>query len=260
MGHLWLQVLPSPAAPNEPDPRLALERAWMQNRLRKSPEDQIALYNLAAMATESGDNAQAETLYRRLLAHNPNDPRTITSLGAALVAEGDWQGGIVQFHAALKLDPTYTDAAFDLASIDLQHEQPTEAEQLLTQLTSAHPQDAQSLRLLAIAYASDTTDGQLAKALPPLHAWAKLSPLDPEPRRALAQVYAQLGQPAEALREQRAVVALAAPNKSQAASDWNDLGVMEARAGNPAAARKDFTHALELDPTLEAARTNLSKL
>jgi Flp pilus assembly protein TadD len=107
-----------------------------------------------------------------------------------------------------------------------------------------------------MAYASDSTAGQLTKALPPLHAWARLSPMDPEPRRALAQVYAQLGQPAEALREQRSVVALAASN----ASDWNDLGVMEARSGNPAAAREDFTHALELDPTLSAARLNLSKL
>jgi Flp pilus assembly protein TadD len=256
MGHLWLQVLPAPAKQGEPDPRLALERAWMQNRLRKSPDDQIALYNLAAMATESGDNAQAISIYRRILSHRPDDARTLTSLGAALVAEGDWQGGSAQFHAALKLDPAYTDAAFDLASIDIQHEQFAEAEQLLTQLTSAHPQDAQSLRLLAMAYASDSTAGQLAKALTPLQAWVNLSPMDPEPRRALAQVYAQLGQPAEALREQRAVVALAASN----ASDWNDLGVMEARAGNPAAARKEFTHALELDPTLSAARINLSKL
>jgi Flp pilus assembly protein TadD len=211
------------------------------------------------MATASGDNAQAEALYRRLLADNPGDanaPRTITSLGAAMVAAGDWQGATEQFHAALKLDPTYTDAAFDLAGIDLQHDQFSEAEQLLTQLTAAHPQDAQSQRLLAMAYASDPTAGQLAKALTPLQAWAKLTPMDPEPRRALAQVYNQLSQPTEALREQRSVVALAASN----ASDWNDLGVMEARAGNSAAARKDFNHALELDPTLAAARTNLSKL
>jgi Flp pilus assembly protein TadD len=256
MGHLWLQVLPAPVKEGQPDPRLALERAWMQNRLRKSPDDQIALYNLAALATAEGDNAQAISIYRRLLAHNPNDARTLTSLGAALVASGDWQGAQQQFHAALKLDSTYTDAAFDLASLDIQHEQLPEAEQLLTQLTAAHPQDAQSLRLLAMAYASDATSDQLAKALTPLRAWAKLEPMDPEPRRALAQVYAQLGQPAEALREQRSVVALAISN----ASDWNDLGVMEARAGNPTAARKDFTHALELDPTLSAARINLSKL
>jgi tetratricopeptide (TPR) repeat protein len=235
----------------------------MQNRLRKSPEDQIALYNLAAMATESGDPAEAESLYRRLLAHNPQGSdaaRTLTSLGAALVAEGDWQAAMVKFHTALQLDPTYTDAAFDLASLDLQHpEQPNavpEAEQLLIQLTSAHPQDAPSLRLLAMAYAADPAEGQLAKALTPLHAWAALTPMDPEPRRALAQVYTQLSQPIEALREQRAVVALA----TSSASDWNDLGVMEARSGNPTAARKDFTHALELDPTLAAARTNLSKL
>jgi len=253
MGHLWLQVLPAPAKPGEADPRLALERAWMENRLRKSPEDQIALYNLAALATAEGDNAQAETLYRRLLAHNPNDARTVTSLGAALAAEGNWQSAQQQFRAALALDPSYSDAAFDLASIDMQHENLAEAEQLLTQLTAAHPQDAASQRLLAMAYASD---GLLGKALIPLHSWGQLAPADPEPHRALAQVYGQMGQATEALHEQRAVVALSTSN----ASDWNDLGVMEARAGNKLAAKKDFERALELDPTLSAARANLSKL
>ena len=37
MGHLWLQVLPVNIPPNSPDPRLLLETAWMQDRLRKAP-------------------------------------------------------------------------------------------------------------------------------------------------------------------------------------------------------------------------------
>jgi Flp pilus assembly protein TadD len=257
MGHLWLQVLPAPVAPHDPDPRLALERAWMQNRLRKSPEDQIALYNLAAMATESGDNAQAETLYRRLLTHNPNDARTLTSLGAALVAEGDWQSAITQFRAALKLDPTYTDAAFDLASQDIENDNPTEAETLLDTLSTTHPEDPAVQRLYALLLAGE---GQLAKAADHLRNWQRLAPKDADPHRALAQVYLQMGQIADALREQNAVLFIATSDTKQLASDWSDLGVMEAQAGHKLAAKRDFTHALELDPTLEAARTNLSKL
>jgi Flp pilus assembly protein TadD len=261
MGHLWLQVLPDAAAPGDSDPRLALERAWMQNRLRKSPEDQIALYNLAAMATESGDPAQAEALYRRLLAHNPNDPRTLTSLGAAMVASGDWQNAITQFRAALKLDPTYTDAAFDLASQDIEHasqeDSSTEAETLLNTLSTAHPEDPAVQRIYALLLAGE---GQLAKAADHLRNWQRLAPKDTDPHRALAQIYLQMGQIADALREQNAVIFLATTDTKQLASDWSDLGVMEAQAGHKLAAKRDFNHALELDPTLEAARTNLSKL
>jgi Flp pilus assembly protein TadD len=65
-----------------------------------------------------------------------------------------------------------------------------------------------------------------------------------------------MGRLPEALREQRAAVALA----PQSASDFNDLGVMEAEAGNAAEARKAFTRALALDPALEAADANLKKL
>jgi Flp pilus assembly protein TadD len=65
-----------------------------------------------------------------------------------------------------------------------------------------------------------------------------------------------MGQSTDALREQREVITLA----PKSASDWSDLGVMEARSGDRAAARRDFEHALALDPTFDAAKANLSKL
>jgi Flp pilus assembly protein TadD len=268
MAHFWLQVLPEPVGPNDPDPRIALERAWMQNRLRKSPEDQIALYNLAAIATQSGDNTQAETLYRRILAHNPTGSdaaRTSTSLAAAMVASGNWQGGIEQFRAALQLDPTYTDAAFDLAAQDIEHASDlpdpqaalTEAETQLNTLATAHPEDPAIQRLYALLCIQQ---GLPIKAVDHLRTWQRLAPKDAEPHRALAQVYMQMGQVTDALREQNAVIFLATTDTKQLASDWSDLGVMEAQAGHKLAAKRDFTHALELDPSLEAAKANLSKL
>jgi Flp pilus assembly protein TadD len=253
MAHLWLQVLPQPAKSGEPDPRLALERAWMENRLRKSPDDDIALYNMAALDTAEGNNVEAVATYRKLLAQRRGDVRTMTSLGAAMAASGDWTGAQRQFRAAIANDPTYTDASFDLATLDAQHDNPTEAEQLLTKLTAAKPKDTEAQKLLAMVYANE---GLLAKAIECLKAWQALAPTDPDPRRALAQVYEQMGQSADAIREQRAVLALA----PRSASDWSDLGVMEARGGDRTAAKRDFEHALQLDPTLEAAKANLGKL
>ena len=256
MAHLWLQVLPAPAKPGEPDPRLALERAWMEDRLRKSPDDDIALYNMAALETTVGNTTQAEAIYRKLLALHPDDPnaaRTMTSLGAAMAASGDWQGAQTELRQVFTKDASYADAAYDLASLDAQHDNLTEAEQLLVALTATHPDDAAAQRLLALVYANQ---GLSAKALERLVAWQKIDPTDADPHRALAQVYAQMGRQQDALREQKSVVALMPKN----ASDWSDLGVMEAQAGDRSSAKKDFEHALQLDPTLEAAKANLRKL
>ncbi len=271
MAHLWLQVLPVKAQDadssatlrdnnqrkiandNASDPRLALERAWMENRLRKSPNDDIALYNMAALETAQGNTAQAEAIYRRLLALRPKDVRTMTSLGAAMAASGDWQGAQQQLRDAVAVDASYMDAAFDLASLDIEHDDAAEAEPLLVKLTAAKPEDGAAHRLLAVVYANE---GLLAKALERLKAWQQAEPMDAEPHRALAQVYAQMGQQVDAVREQKAVVTLV----PKSASDWSDLGAMEAQSGNRLAAKKDFERALELDPALDAAKSNLAKL
>jgi len=107
MGHLWLQVLPrSDKNSAGVDPRMQLERVWMENRLRKNEKDDIALYNLASLTMMEGDGAQAVKLYRRVLERRPDDVRTITSLGTAMEASGDWQEAQAQYRAAMAKDPT----------------------------------------------------------------------------------------------------------------------------------------------------------
>jgi tetratricopeptide (TPR) repeat protein/mono/diheme cytochrome c family protein len=290
MGHLWLQVLPHPDPANpKADPRLALERAWMENRLHKNPRDTLAQYNLASLYLEQNDPTHAAALYRSVLAQDPADPRALTALGSALQLSGDPTGADAQFHAALARDPDYAPAAFDLAELDLHRDQLSEARQLLLRLTAAHPDDASALcalaqialqqqrpadaiplltrattlndtpaaeRLLALALASQGDPTALDQTLPHLEAWQRLAPRDPDAHRALAQVYLQLTRLAEALAEQRLVLRLA-PNS---ASDWNDLGVIEARAGDRTAARQSFEHALTLDPTNPEAQRNLHRL
>lgn len=254
MAHLWLQVLPEVVAGHtELEARQALERAWMENRLAKAPNDTLALYNLASLDLSTNQPTRAVELFHKLLVLTPSDARTLTGLGSALSATGRTAESQEAFRAALASDPTYTDAAFDLASLDLQSGTLVEAERLLKPAVVAHPEDAEAHRLLAMVYAGQ---GRSAQTLAELQAWRSLVPDDPEPHRALAQTYAQMGRLADAVREQKAVIALA----PESASDLNDLGVLEAKAGNAAEARKDFTQALTLDPTLEAAEANLKRL
>jgi Flp pilus assembly protein TadD/mono/diheme cytochrome c family protein len=142
MGHLWLQVLPRAFPHASEDPRLLLERAWMQNNLRKNPEDHTALYNLASVEMIESDYAPAVALYQRALTGSPDDVRTMTALGTALDGTGDWQQGKAEYQRALSVDPENADARFDLAHLDFKHGSYAEAEQEYRRVLVANPKDA----------------------------------------------------------------------------------------------------------------------
>jgi Flp pilus assembly protein TadD/mono/diheme cytochrome c family protein len=142
MGHLWLQVLPRTFPNSNQDPRLLLQQAWMQNNLRKDPDDHTALYNLASVDTINGDYTSAAALYRRSLTHTPDDVRTLTALGTALDGEGNWQQAQAQYQKALTADPANTDARFDLAHLEFKHGGYAEAEQEYRRLLIEDPKDA----------------------------------------------------------------------------------------------------------------------
>lgn len=142
MGHLWLQVLPRALPGSNQDPRLLLEQAWMQNRLKKNPDDQTALYNLASVDMTDSDFAAAASLYRQILALTSDDVRTLTALGTALDRSGDWQQGQAEYQKALTINPEYADAQFDLAQLDFNHNNYAEAEQEYRGLIAQDPKDA----------------------------------------------------------------------------------------------------------------------
>ena len=142
MGHLWLQVLPRTPTKGGEDPRVLLERAWMQNNLRKDPNDHTALYNLASAEMISGDDAQAVDLYRHALAETPKDVRTLIALGTALDGAGDWQQARGEYEEALGIDPESADARFDLAHLEAKHGSYVEAEREYRQLLVENPKDA----------------------------------------------------------------------------------------------------------------------
>ncbi len=160
MGHLWLQVLPRPEAASLGDARQILQQAWMQNRLSKDPHDPVALYNLGSLALMSGEGKKAAELYKRALQVRPNDVRTITSAASALAIEGEWRAAQVQYRAAIAKDPTYASAVFDLAEIDLRHNNLDEAEALLRGLVRSHPADAEAHAGLGTALAARDRQGE----------------------------------------------------------------------------------------------------
>jgi len=139
MAQMWVQLLPVHVPANGPDPRLMIEEAWMRSRLRKTPNDAISLYNLAAALAGEKKYAEAAIDFEELLKGNPHDERTLTALGTALDGDGDWQNALEMFRRAITWNAPACDARFDLAEVELRQNEPTLAEaDFRAQLAQCH--------------------------------------------------------------------------------------------------------------------------
>jgi Flp pilus assembly protein TadD/mono/diheme cytochrome c family protein len=233
MGHLWLQVLPVPSQGTKEaeDPRALLEKAWMENRLRKDPKDRTALYNLAAVEMIEGDFPSAARLLQGVVDADPDDALARTALAAALDQSGDWQRAKAEYEKALAIDPQDANARFDLGQLEMRHEEFAGAEADFRRLLSDNPKDAGAHAALGTVLAASQREAEArrefeaalaldAKNFDALYNLASLEAGDPDSTRAidllqqalkqkddfdahqlLGAVYAQSGKLADALEE-----------------------------------------------------------
>ncbi len=114
MGHLWLQVLPV----GDGDRREAVQAAFVQDRLAKYPQDFAANYNMGDILLTKGDAAGAITYFENAARANPDSILAPTELGVAYYTDSKVPEAEQQFRKALAMDPAYTDARFNLASVE----------------------------------------------------------------------------------------------------------------------------------------------
>jgi Flp pilus assembly protein TadD len=244
MGHLWLQVLPVAAKGAKEDPRALLEKAWMEDRLRKDPGDHTALYNLAAVDMNEGDYRSAAGLFQQALDGDANDALTRTALAAALDGAGDWKHAKAEYEKALASDPSDANARFDLGQLETRHEDFAAAEASFRQLIADNPDDAGAHAALGAVLTATQRDAEAkqefettltldAKNFDALYDLASIEAGNQNSARAvdllqralkqrddfdahqlLAAVYAQSGKLADALREFQAAQRLR-PNDAQ---------------------------------------------
>ena len=202
MAHLWLQVLPVHGDPKGPDPRLLLEEAWMRNRLSKTPDDRISLYNLGAALTGEGRFKEAIEVYQKDIQSRPDDPRTLTALGAALDGAGDWKAAREAFAkavAAPEAPPAQVcDARFDLASLDLSHQDLSSAEQEFRAQLVSCPEDPETHAGLA---ATLLAEGQRAPAQLEYQHALDIDPQDLQATLGIAEIELDAGENAAAVQQ-----------------------------------------------------------
>ncbi len=287
MAHFWLQVLPVNTPKGSPDPRLLLERAWMEHRVQRGPDDVIARYNLAAADAGLGHYDLAAAEYRQVLAANPGDARTLNSLGAALESSGDLRQAQEAFEQAIHLAPESCDAEFNLASLQLKLSRFAEAEAHLRAVLQRCPNDASTHSALGVALAgtgdssaaerqferalsidgSDFTalyhlgesaiaSGELDRAIDLLQRGSAQRPDDVDTRERLAMAFAQSGRTNEALSQLQAAEKIAPAD----ASVHSLLSQVLASSGSLAGAIDEQTRALRLQPKDADGWNNLGVL
>jgi Flp pilus assembly protein TadD len=247
MAHLWLQVLPVHTPQGAPDPRLVLEAAWMRNRLRKEPDDSIALYNLAAALAGEGKYSEAADAYKQELTANPSDARALNGLGAALENAGDTQQAKSVWTQVLTAgtsgDQTEVcNARFNLGELALKRADDGEAETQFRAMITGCPADAAAHSGLGAALAADgegdaavaefqnalaidpqnftalynlgdleLQSGQFARAIETLESAVKTRGDDFDTREHLAAAYAQAGRIGDAVAQLREAIRIS-PN------------------------------------------------
>ncbi len=254
MGHLWLQVLPmpSPEAARERDPRIPIEAAWMQDRLRKMPGDTIALFNLAGISGGDGNYGKAKQFYTEALLQRPNDARVLTGLGFAQIETGEAAAAQESFRKAIVADPSYTDARFDLATLLLQHGDAAGAEwefrQLLT-LNATDPVTHSGLGCALLAQGkADAAKAELQTAL-------KLDPNNFDALYNLGQIAGDAG----AYPEAQSFFMRAAAARPDADAE-RMLAITLAAQGEAAAALPHMQAAARLAPDDAEVKRLLAKL
>jgi tetratricopeptide (TPR) repeat protein len=114
MGHFWLQVLPAA----DGDRRVELQESIARQRLAKDPTDFSANYNLGDLLLSRGDAAGAVGFFEAAWKAQPASVVAATELGAALFSASKPAAARQQFLRALEIDPNYTDARYNIASLD----------------------------------------------------------------------------------------------------------------------------------------------
>jgi Flp pilus assembly protein TadD len=196
MGHLWLQVLPVDQKPGTADPRILLEQAWMQEKLRKDPKDAAALFNLAGAYMGEGEFQRAIATYQRELEVDVNDPRSLTALGAAFEKAGDVQQAAGTYEKAIHQNEKQMDARFDLARLELNRDDTAQAERQFRSILEQKPDDADAHSGLGLVLLkeqkADAAQAEFQAAL-------KLNPQDAAALDGLAQLTIAAGDPGHAV-------------------------------------------------------------
>ena len=214
---------------------------------------------LAALRVEGDGAAEESAAAPRATRSEPDAGDFLGQLGRgrALFADGKLEAAVPYLERAKALFPQYVEGDSPywlLAQIHGANGRRREAAAELATLTGMSETNyAANVRLAALL----DTLGDHAGAAAALERALYIHPYEAAVHDRLANLYARLGDHRRAVRERRAIVALAPVDRAEA---FYQLALAYSRAGDAGAARREVLRALEVAPGFEKAQELLLQL
>ncbi len=217
------------------------------------PHGPEVLQHEASLLLATGKAKSAIDVLESLKAKAPGDPAVRLQLANALIATGNDAKASAELKVALGMVPGSVEGIYLRALLLVHAGNDRGAYELLQKLSPVISRIPEAYLLEAVTLEQL---GQWAAARNAAEQFLGRFPKDPRGERVLAAIALSAGQPEAALT---ALDALPPGERSDAAS-LDLLARAHAATGDRAAARKEFTKAAELAPTLEAPHLGLASL
>ena len=114
---------------------------------------------------QTGDNANAETAFKKYIELIPNDPNPYDSLAELYLKMGRFDESIVQYRKALAIDPNFINSYQGIAAALMYQGKPDEASAELQKITDKARSDAERRTALFALTVVDADSGKLDAAL-----------------------------------------------------------------------------------------------
>ena len=198
---------------------------------------------------QAGVWRDGETLWRHVVAHNPQAGEAHFNLGVILNKSGDFEGAERHFRRAIALEAQARDVHLDLGGVLYKQGRYAEAADLYRVVVQRRPDSVVGYTWLGLSL---QRLGRDQEAVAPLRHALALSPQNANAIEGMAFVKLRLGDYDEALEFYQRLLHIDPDN----AVAQGNMGISLYYLGRSDEALQSFDRALTLDPTLENVRAN----
>jgi putative PEP-CTERM system TPR-repeat lipoprotein len=212
----------------------------------------VATTRLAGLEYAAGHIKEAHALVDAVLAKQPDNPIALVSKGRWLLIEQKLDDALAAAQAAAKADPQYAEAHFLLGQVYSARKEPEKALASFLEVLRLNPNAVEAEKAAALL---QLQAGRRDVGLQFAEQAVKARPDDVNARLLLVRAMLANGQIDRAQAELQGMV----PAASDRAETHVLLGRVQQAKKDPAAARRSFEHALELNPrAIEALQALVS--
>jgi len=210
-----------------------------------------ALQHLGILAQQRGDFDESVRLLARAAEIAPADPLLQNNFGNVLRSRGDYTEAIAAYRAAVASDTGYVNALYNLADLLRERDEHAEAESCYQRVVSLAPADVGAWMGLGMALLEQGRD---VDALPCFERAVALRPEDPICHYNLGNALRTVERTDAAARAFRSAIAIA-PDYAEA---HHNLGMALASSGEVEEAISEFREALRYRPDYAMACVSLA--